>query len=40
MEQEQLERPWAEDEKKTFMDKFLQFPKVCSPSWLVQHVPP
>ena len=28
IEQEQLERPWAEDEKRILMDKFLQYPKV------------
>ena len=28
LEAEELVRPWGADEKRIFMDKFLQFPKV------------
>lgn len=32
LQQEQLERPWATEEKRIFMDKFLLYPKVRRPA--------
>lgn len=35
LEEEAQERPWSEDERKDFIDKFLLYPKVpCALLWV------